>query len=563
MNNVSENATEPKPADDTAFLENFEEQEKQKDLESNYDKCFDKNGDVIYENVTKDDILYNHFLYEHILQLVDEIEIQNYIFDLRQIAKDHGLAGDFDRKVKPYRSKALKVLKAVEQEQRIEVFNKRAESFPKWWDGQTIDEDKFCEEFLKGRDLRCINKIIYDINGMYDESSLENEIYNKIKRFCKKGVASRTKNIVEALKIYCYSQPLPVDIEHIHLQNGTLSTNGSFEKKKYFCTSRLNVTMQEEYNEPKNWIQFINNLLTPEDILTLQEYMGYCLIPCTKAQKMLMIIGNGGEGKSRIGVVMAAIFGQSGLVSGEVKDFDNGSKARFAREKLISRLVFLDDDLDLSALERTSFLKQLITAEIPLEIEKKGLPSYQEMLYSRVIAFGNGAITSLYDKSDGFYRRQIILTAKPKPKNRKDDRFLSDKLLAEKDDIFMWCFQGLKRLIANDFEFSISQQAKENLEQSRRGSCNIIDFMESNYDFCFDSDGQIHTRELRWAYENWCSTNDLTPLSPKTFCRYIKDHEKEYNIQYTNNAVNQHGTRARGFKGIKYLRAYKSLSDIS
>ena len=41
-----------------------------------------------------------------------------------------------------------------------------------------------------------------------------------------------------------------------------------------------------------------------DDILTLQEYLGYCLIPSTKGQKMLIITGKGGEGKSRIGLVM-------------------------------------------------------------------------------------------------------------------------------------------------------------------------------------------------------------------------------------------------------------------
>ena len=45
-----------------------------------------------------------------------------------------------------------------------------------------------------------------------------------------------------------------------------------------------------------------------DDITTLQEFMGYCLIPSTKAQAMMFIIGNGGEGKSRIGIIMKEIF---------------------------------------------------------------------------------------------------------------------------------------------------------------------------------------------------------------------------------------------------------------
>ena len=39
--------------------------------------------------------------------------------------------------------------------------------------------------------------------------------------------------------------------------------------------------------------------------------MGYCLIPTNKAQKMMIITGNGGEGKSRLGLVMRSILGDN------------------------------------------------------------------------------------------------------------------------------------------------------------------------------------------------------------------------------------------------------------
>lgn len=34
--------------------------------------------------------------------------------------------------------------------------------------------------------------------------------------------------------------------------------------------------------------------------------------------------------------------------------------------------------------------------------------------YARLIVFGNGGHHALYDKTDGFYRRQLILTTKDK-----------------------------------------------------------------------------------------------------------------------------------------------------
>ena len=43
----------------------------------------------------------------------------------------------------------------------------------------------------------------------------------------------------------------------------------------------------------------------------MQEYLGYLLIPSTKAQKMLVMTGKGGEGKSRIGLLLKKLFGEA------------------------------------------------------------------------------------------------------------------------------------------------------------------------------------------------------------------------------------------------------------
>ena len=61
-------------------------------------------------------------------------------------------------------------------------------------------------------------------------------------------------------------------------------------------------------------------------------------------------------------------------------------------------------------------------------MERKGVQSYQSQLYVRFLCFGNGALTALHDKSDGFFRRQIVLTTKDRPAGRADDPFLVDKL---------------------------------------------------------------------------------------------------------------------------------------
>ena len=47
---------------------------------------------------------------------------------------------------------------------------------------------------------------------------------------------------------------------------------------------------------------------------------------------------------------------------------------------------------------------------------------------------------------------------------RQDDPFLVDKLLREKEGIFLWCLEGLHRLIGDNYQFTVSSKAKENME---------------------------------------------------------------------------------------------------
>lgn len=130
----------------------------------------------------------------------------------------------------------------------------------------------------------------------------------------------------------------------------------------------------------------------------MQEFMGYCFIPSTKGQKMLLLIGKGGEGKSRIGIVLRALLG-SNMNTGSIAKVETSP---FARADLEHELVMLDDDMKLEALPQTNNIKAIITAELPMDLEKKGQQSYQGDLYVRFIGLGNGVLQSLYDRSVGF-----------------------------------------------------------------------------------------------------------------------------------------------------------------
>ena len=424
------------------------------------------------------------------------------------------------------------------------------ESWPDWFNGKKIDEVQFCAAFLEEHPMICVSGDFFSLDGrIADENTVAKLIYNMIKPVWTSGLAKKARNLMETLKIECYSDPLEVKQDRIHFANGTLFLDGRFTTGKNFCINRLPVKFDPKAPAPVTWLRFVNELLHPEDVPTLQEYMGYCLIPSTKGQKMLLIRGKGGEGKSRIGLVMQAIFGDN-MKNGSIAKIESSP---FARADLEHELVMVDDDMKLEALAQTHYVKALVTAEMPMDLEKKGIQSYQGQIFVRFMAFGNGDLQSLYDHSDGFYRRQLILTAKDKPKGREDDPFIAEKMCAEAEGIVLWAIEGLKRLITNNYVFTESERAKASLEEVRKDANNIIDFLHTEGYIRFKADAMITSKNLYAIYQMWCDDNALKPMAAKTFSNYLIGHEREYNLEYTNNAANASGRRVRGFWGIEAL----------
>lgn len=424
------------------------------------------------------------------------------------------------------------------------------ESWPVWFNGKKIDEVRFCEAFLEEYPMICVSGDFFSLDGrIADETTVAKLIYDMIKPVWTSGIAKKARNLMESLKIECYSDPLEVKQDRIHFANGTLFLDGRFTTGKNYCINRLPVRYNPTAPAPVTWLRFVNELLHPEDVPTLQEYMGYCLIPSTKGQKMLIIRGKGGEGKSRIGLVMQAIFGDN-MKNGSIAKIESSP---FARADLEHELVMVDDDMKLEALAQTHHVKALVTAEMPMDLEKKGIQSYQGQIFVRFMAFGNGDLQSLYDHSDGFYRRQLILTAKGRPKDREDDPFIAEKMCGEAEGIVLWAIEGLKRLIANNYVFTESERAHASLEEVRKDANNIIEFLHTEGYIRFKADAMITSKNLYAIYQMWCDDNALKPMAAKTFSNYLIGHEQEYNLEYTNNATNASGRRVRGFWGIEAL----------
>lgn len=513
------------------------------------------------EEITAENIL-NAATHNRIFEFENEIQIDEYISKARQKAKEYKLIIEFDNLIKSIRKQALQNIK---DKSKQEIFNaslarqqqlREKYKIPGWilydrWENPYINETAYINDFVSNCELKCINGKMYSIDGAVDDRKLEHDVQESISPFIIKNIAQNAKKLVIALKNKCYSPPIRFNRNEIHVNNGLLMTDGTFIEEKRFCINRLNVKYNPTAPQPTKWLEFLHDLLYDEDIKSLQEFLGYCLIPTTKSQVMMFIIGNGGEGKSVIGEVLQELYKQN-MLTGKLGQIQSN---RFFTANLESKLLFVDDDLDLEALPDTGKLKEVVTNPYHT-IERKGVQGYETELCARLLCFGNGALNSLYDKTDGFYRRQIILKTKTRDKTlKKDNPMLRDEIVTEElQGIFNWMFEGLQRLIANNFHIYVSEMAKQNLKEAQEDNFNFITFLNDRSECEYRFDCEATTKEIFDEYEAWCHRNAYEPFKKNTISKHLANNAAKLKIKPKRYVKTGDGKYSRGYEGIKIIK---------
>ena len=115
---------------------------------------------------------------------------------------------------------------------------------PVWIDEKgKIIEPEYCRDFLSRHPMRCINDRFYTVDGpLPDENKLKRTIYEEISPWLHDKVAQTVEQVIKALKLAAYTDPLPLQCDRIHVANGTYFLGGTFTEEKEYCSNRLSVS---------------------------------------------------------------------------------------------------------------------------------------------------------------------------------------------------------------------------------------------------------------------------------------------------------------------------------
>lgn len=220
----------------------------------------------------------------------------------------------------------------------------------------------------------------------------------------------------------------------VNVRNGLLDIRDmSFKEHtpSYLSTVQLNVEYNPQVDCPQ-FKKFLNEVLDCKLIPLVQEIVGYLLTTNTASQKAFVFWGPARTGKSTLlWVVEYLLLGKKNVSNIPWQEIGD----KFKTAELLGKLANVFSDLPSKSIDDTGIFK-VVTGEDYLMAEKKNKNPFKFKPFARLVFSCNELPRNYVDRTEGFYRRLIIVPFNRQIEKNKIDKALKYKFQREKEGIF-------------------------------------------------------------------------------------------------------------------------------
>jgi putative DNA primase/helicase len=271
---------------------------------------------------------------------------------------------------------------------------------------------------------------------------------------------------------------------------------------RFFSPNVLTYDFNRFAPRPCQWLEFVNMLWPKEEekdcISTLAEWFGYSLLPDTRQQKILLLVGPKRSGKGTIARVLRALVGIENTAGPTLAS----PGSNFGLQPLLGKLLAIVSDARLSGRTDAAVVAERllsISGEDPQTVDRKHLTALTLKLPTRIVILTN-ELPRLSDASGALAGRMILLRLRESWYGREDVH-LTDKLLAELPAILLWAIDGWKRLRERG-HFVQPKSGKTLLSDLEDLSSPISAFIR---ECCETGPGyEVPVQDLFQRWQTWC-----------------------------------------------------------
>ena len=281
----------------------------------------------------------------------------------------------------------------------------------------------------------------------------------------------------------------------------------------------------------------------------LLEFMGYALSndDCW-AQKALVLVGDGANGKSTFINCMRSMVGPDNYSSATLKDLQ---QSEYTRRLLDGKLFNVSEETPNSAMLDASLFKDLVTGG---EIQVRQIYKDSYFMRNRAkLIYSCNELSESRDTTHGFYRRLVIVPFNARFSNDTADfdPHIDKKLKAELSGIFNLALWGYKRLIANG-KFTEASKVADTIDLYKNETDSVLSWFRDNTHVNGDDSKFAPLTDLYTNYKITTEAQGVRAVTRSKFTRdlrrYIPDFEKRYTVRLAPDTQ----AKKRGISGMSY-----------
>jgi len=314
----------------------------------------------------------------------------------------------------------------------------------------------------------------------------------------------------------------------------------------YFFINKLIVEVNKKNTECPTIDRIFEELVGPEDVITLYEILAYTLYRHYPYPKLFILYGSGANGKTTYIKILGRLLGTDNISLVGVNDLQYN---RFASSQLFGKLLNVSGEMDYTLLKNTSKLKQCCGEDL-ISCERKFREPFPFVNYAKMVFLTN-QVPLTADKTSAFYRRVFLLEFPNKfILGENADPMLVENIPEQEFEGLAWkCLSQLKGLRDSGFVFTNHLRIEDVAKQYEDLSNPLNKFLDENTEK--DVNKHIPIGEFNDKYLTYLTNNGLRVWTPKEIGRAMKEKDFE---QKSLASTNEYGapTTVRSWLGLKW-----------
>jgi len=306
---------------------------------------------------------------------------------------------------------------------------------------------------------------------------------------------------------------------------------------KYFLTNPIPHNLGATEETPN--IDAVLENWSEEYSLTLKQLLAYSILKDYPIHRIFLLIGSGSNGKGTYLRLLNKFIGQENVASVEM---DLMISNQFHITKLHNKLCCQMSETNFSALKNTSMLKKLSGGDL-IGFEYKNKLPFDDYNHAKIVIATN-SLPITHDKTDGFYRRWVIIDF-PNQFSEKMD-ILATITEKEYENLCRWCVGALKEIITKR-EFHNEGTIQNRKEKYEEKSNPLNTFINEFYDK--DNSTTLPAGMFFDHFTSYLQQRGLRTLTYQT----VREIMKEEGYEYTRErfALLGHNNAVAAVSGLK------------